>query len=139
MVDKSPPVQHHIKEEENQQQEEKAKLKDTTNSDRQINELMQKMYPLSDYKIMKEIGRGSYGTVASAFCLKTGKEVAIKRIPNAFQSKNNALRLWREVSILSQLPSHPCIVRLNEIIDPKNYPNNFKGLFLVFQKVSTDL
>ena len=40
MVDKSPPVQHHIKEEENQQQEEKAKLKDTTNSDRQINELM---------------------------------------------------------------------------------------------------
>ena len=73
---------HSTKEKEYHQLEDK--LVDINKSDGNNNELLQKMYPIEHYRVIKEIGRGSYGTVASAFCLKTGKDVAIKRIPNAF-------------------------------------------------------
>jgi len=70
--------------------------------------------------------------VASAIDNRTGKEVAIKRIPDAFISKGATLRLWREVSILKQLPNHPCIVRLYDIIEPTKDAKNFRSIFLVF-------
>ena len=95
-------------------------------------EKLRKQYPLANFDIKKEIGRGSNGLVASAIDKRIGKEMAIKRIPDVFVSKGATLRLWREVSILNQLPSHPCIVKLYDIVEPTKDPKNFKSIFLVF-------
>ena len=63
--------------------------------------------------------KGSYGKVFAATS-KTGKKVAIKEVPNVFESRIQALRLLREIRILRYLQKevsttpHQCIVGMCE-------------------------
>lgn len=66
------------------------------------------------FEIKRQLGKGSYGSVAEAVDHLTGRRVAIKRIPDVFDVFENAKRIFREVHILRQM-SHPNIVRLDHI------------------------
>ena len=56
-----------------------------------------------------------------------------------FINSTDALRLLREAKILKNLPPHPKIVKLNEVVEPTNDHLNYKTLYYVFQLAETDL
>ncbi len=53
------------------------------------------------YEFVKRIGNGAYGVVCQAVNKATGQNVAIKKIPKAFQDLVDAKRVLREIKILS--------------------------------------
>jgi len=61
------------------------------------------------------LGVGSYGEVVRAIHIPSNQHVAIKKVwlTNEVDSK----RLLREVSILRELPQHPNIIKLYDVID----------------------
>ena len=52
------------------------------------------------YEFIKQIGIGSYSTVCSCYDKKENRNVAIKKITNAFDDKNDARRVLREIKML---------------------------------------
>ena len=77
--------------------------------------------------------------VARAKHRLTNLPVAIKMIPNVFKNQTNAVRALREVTILKQLPQHPNIVAIEDILEPSNDPNNFNTIFFVMRQMQSDL
>lgn len=59
------------------------------------------------YQVLGLLGRGSFGTVAAATELGTGKKLAIKRIHPIASSRLGARRILREVGIMRALRHHP--------------------------------
>lgn len=53
-----------------------------------------------EYKLEKLLGSGSYGQVAQAIQLTTGKRVAIKRMSNLFIDDVDGKRMLREIVLL---------------------------------------
>ena len=94
----------------------------------------------SKYKLEKILGRGSYGSVAQAIQLETGKKVAVKKISNVFDNTVDCKRILREIIILSQL-DHPCIVKLLEVVVPSSKVEleTFDELYLVLEFCDSDL
>jgi male germ cell-associated kinase len=66
------------------------------------------------YKIIKNVGDGSFGSVAKAINIATNEVVAIKKMKKKFYSWDEAMQL-REIRSLRKL-SHPNIVKLKEVI-----------------------
>lgn len=95
------------------------------------------------YQMMRLLGRGSYGEVAQALDLSTGKAdafVAIKRIRSAFDQEIDAIRLYRELHILRHMRGHQCIIQLLDVVQPpSDNIDDFQDLYLVFEYVDTDL
>jgi hypothetical protein len=89
------------------------------------------------YKLLRLLGRGSYGEVAEASELcraEYDQKVAIKRIISAFDKEMDAIRLFREIHILRRLRGHPCIIQLLDIIPHKVHDiSTFHELYLVFE------
>eukprot|EP00830_Metopus_es_P000636 TRINITY_DN10608_c0_g1_i1.p1 TRINITY_DN10608_c0_g1~~TRINITY_DN10608_c0_g1_i1.p1 ORF type:complete len:443 (-),score=88.28 TRINITY_DN10608_c0_g1_i1:93-1421(-) len=88
------------------------------------------------YEITKLIGKGSYGDVAEAIHKKSGKKVAIKRIYRVFEDLVDCKRILREINILRRT-NHPNIVRLYDIIEPKDI-ETFDTLYLVMEFSQSD-
>lgn len=91
----------------------------------------------SRYELTEVIGKGSYGVVCSAIDRETGKQVAIKKVQNAFDHASDATRILREVTLLRHL-KHPDIVEVLNILLPPN-PRDFNDVFIVFELMETDL
>ena len=91
----------------------------------------------TDYKCEKLLGQGSYGQVAQAIQLSTGKRVAIKKMDNIFEDETDCKRILREVTLLRKL-RHPCVVELIEICFPKD-PENFTTIYVVMEFAESDL
>jgi mitogen-activated protein kinase 1/3 len=53
------------------------------------------------YEVLKQIGSGAYGVVASALDRQRNKKVAIKKVLNAFDDLIDAKRIVREIKLLS--------------------------------------
>ncbi len=87
------------------------------------------------YKMVRMLGRGSYGEVAQAFDLYQGNaSVAIKRIQSPFEQEVDAVRLFREIHILRRLKGHECVIDLLDVIQPPtDNLNDFHDLYLVFE------
>lgn len=77
------------------------------------------------YRVIQQIGDGTYGSVAKAEHLETSELVAIKRMKQKFFSWEECLQL-REIKSLRKL-NHPNIVKLREVIRENN------ELFFVFE------
>lgn len=96
------------------------------------------------YKVIAEVGSGTYGKVYKAKCLKTNDFVALKKIDTRdskimAEGKVNFIQYWgfpitaiREIKLL-KIINHKNILRLREIIVSKaSHRNNFRGsTFLV--------
>ena len=52
------------------------------------------------YEFMKQIGIGSYSIVCSCYDKKENRNVAIKKITNAFDNLQDARRIYREMKML---------------------------------------
>lgn len=89
------------------------------------------------YKCEKILGQGSYGSVAQATQLSTGKRVAIKKMDNIFDDETDCKRILREITLLRKL-KHPCVVELIEILPPQD-PANFTTLYVVLEFAESDL
>lgn len=63
--------------------------------------------------------------------------VAIKKISNTFEQKNNALRTYRELKI-QRLLEHENIVQIQHIIKPANM-KEFKDVYIVMDHMESDL
>eukprot|EP01135_Chromosphaera_perkinsii_P003390 Nk52_evm14s242 gene=Nk52_evmTU14s242 len=83
------------------------------------------------YKIIKQLGDGTYGSVLQARDVETGAVVAIKKMKKKFYSWNECVQL-REVKSLKKL-SHPNIVKLREVIREND------ELFFVFEYMEANL
>jgi hypothetical protein len=90
------------------------------------------------YKMIRILGRGSYGEVAQAVDLfveepKTA-HVAIKRIQSPFEQEVDAIRLYREIHILRRMRGHDCIIQLLNVVQPPTDDlDDFHDLYLVFE------
>jgi mitogen-activated protein kinase 1/3 len=84
-----------------------------------------------DYDLIKNLGAGAYGEVASAVHIPTGKKVAIKKMAGIFEDKVDCSRILREVSILNRL-KHPFIVEMLEIIEPSDL-DKFETIYIVLE------
>ncbi|MGH0188368.1 UNVERIFIED_CONTAM: hypothetical protein FKN15_029281 [Acipenser sinensis] len=73
-----------------------------------------------EYDIIETIGTGAYGVVSSARRRSTGQQVAIKKIPNAFDVVTNAKRTLRELKILKHF-NHDNIIAIKDILRPSVY------------------
>lgn len=87
------------------------------------------------YKMVRMLGRGSYGEVAQAFDLQNGNtSVAIKRIQSPFDQEVDAVRLFREIHILRCLKGNDCVIDLLDVVQPPtNDLEDFNDLYLVFE------
>lgn len=89
---------------------------------------------LKKYTIEDKLGKGAYGVVWRAQEKKTKKQVAVKKIFDAFANDTDAQRTYREVIILQQL-AHPNIIRILNVLPA----DNAKDLYLVFEFMEADL
>ncbi|KAG6484923.1 hypothetical protein ZIOFF_053448 [Zingiber officinale] len=83
------------------------------------------------YKLIKEVGDGTFGTVWRAINKQSGEVVAIKKLKRKYYSWEECLNL-REVKSLRRL-NHPNIVKLKEVIRDSDM------LHLVFEYMDCNL
>mmetsp|Transcript_36736 Transcript_36736/g.87291 ORF Transcript_36736/g.87291 Transcript_36736/m.87291 type:complete len:248 (-) Transcript_36736:1261-2004(-) len=69
---------------------------------------------MNRYKVIKQLGDGTYGSVWKAVNRQTNEVVAIKKMKRKFYSWEECMAL-REVKSLRKL-NHPCVVKLKEVI-----------------------
>lgn len=69
---------------------------------------------MDKYKIIKEVGSGTFGVVWQALNMHNGEVVAIKKMKRKYYSWAECINL-REVKSLRKM-NHPNIVKLNEVI-----------------------
>ena len=55
------------------------------------------------YKMIEVLGKGSYGCVSKARCLRTGRIVACKIMENQTNTEYDTIKLLREIQILRSL------------------------------------
>ena len=79
------------------------------------------------YQMIQKMGKGNYGIVWKAIDNTNRDRVAIKKINNAFANKIDAIRTLREITILSQIGSHPNVLKLHTVQVAKNN----KDIYLV--------
>ena len=91
----------------------------------------------SDFKLIKLLGSGSYGSVCEAIYKPTNTRVAIKKVLNLFNDKVDCKRVLREVHLLRRL-NHPNVVKLYEILEPKD-PETFDSIYLVMEYAQSDI
>lgn len=91
----------------------------------------------SHYEPIKKIGRGLNGIVWSAKCLSHEflSDIALKRLFNAFSSRIDAKRAYREVCYSLEFSGHPNIVSIHDIVAS----GNDMDIYLVMDKIDTDL
>ncbi|KAJ3672595.1 hypothetical protein LUZ60_007316 [Juncus effusus] len=83
------------------------------------------------YKVIKEVGDGTFGSVFRAINKQTGEIVAIKKMKKKYQSWDECMNL-REVKSLRRM-NHPNIVKLKEVIRENEM------LFFVFEFMECNL
>ena len=80
---------------------------------------------MDKYKITKNLGDGTYGSVAMGTNTQNNEVVAIKKMKKKFYSWDECMAL-REIKALRKL-NHPNIVKMKEVIRVNN------DLYLVFE------
>ena len=90
-----------------------------------------------NYDLIKLLGSGSYGQVASAIHKPTGKKVAIKKMDGVFEDDVDCKRILREIKLLRNL-DHPYVVGLFDLLEPKDL-ENFDSIYVVLELAESDL
>ena len=90
-----------------------------------------------DYKILKVLGSGTYGTVCKAQNLKTNQIIAVKRIANLFESIHESKRILREICLLRRMKHNNIIMIYDLLIEGDN--ENFETLYILMEYCQSDL
>ncbi len=91
----------------------------------------------ADYEVIKLLGQGSYGAVASAIHKPTGTKVAIKQMKGVFEDETDCKRILREIAILKSL-KNKFVVSLVDLLKPADV-ENFDTIYLVLTLSESDL
>lgn len=93
-----------------------------------------------NYKILSEVGSGTYGRVYKAQNIKTNKFVALKKIDMSRQEMDGfPITAIREIKLLKMLDHKNIIPLLEIIISKPSVANKFRGsTFLVFDYMDHD-
>jgi len=83
------------------------------------------------------LGKGSYGAVASATHIPSGKKVAIKKMEGVFEDETDCKWILREVKLLRRM-KHPYVVELMDVIEPADR-DTFDTLYIVLEFAESDL
>lgn len=86
---------------------------------------------MNRYKVVKQLGDGTYGSVWKAINRQSQEVVAIKKMKRKYYSWEECMNL-REVKSLRKL-NHPCVVKLKEVIRDND------ELFFVFEFLDCNL
>ena len=89
------------------------------------------------YKVKKRSGIGSYSIVCSCYDKKESRNVAIKKISNAFDDINDARRIFREMKLLRYF-NHDNIIPLLDIQKPDN-KTGYNDVYIITELMETDL
>ena len=89
------------------------------------------------YEYIKQIGVGAYGVVISCHDKKTNRNVAIKKVGNAFEDLIDAKRIVREIKLLRYF-KHDNIVSLIDIQKPPGR-TGFEDIYIITDLMETDL
>ena len=89
------------------------------------------------YEFNKQIGIGSYSIVCSCDDKKESRNVAIKKISNAFDDINDARRIFREMKLLRYF-NHDNIIPLLDIQKPDN-KTGYNDVYIITELMETDL
>lgn len=87
-------------------------------------------------ELVKKVGSGAYGCVASFQDKKTGEKFAVKKVTNAFDDLVDGKRILREVKLLRQL-DHDNIIRIMDMYPPPC--PDFEDIYIVTDLMETDL
>ncbi|CAE7528699.1 NTF4, partial [Symbiodinium pilosum] len=87
-------------------------------------------------ELVKKVGSGAYGCVASFQDKKTGEKFAVKKVTNAFNDLVDGKRILREVKLLRQL-DHDNIIRIMDMYPPPG--PDFDDIYIVTDLMETDL
>mmetsp|Transcript_84054 Transcript_84054/g.218774 ORF Transcript_84054/g.218774 Transcript_84054/m.218774 type:complete len:373 (+) Transcript_84054:124-1242(+) len=87
-------------------------------------------------ELIKKVGSGAYGTVASFKDTKTGTKLAVKKITNAFSDLIDGKRILREVKLLRSF-KHDNIICILDMYPP-DHPD-FDDIYIVTDLMETDL
>lgn len=71
----------------------------------------------SDFKLVRKLGKGAYGSVMQILHMSSQREYACKRYEHVFSDTQRARRLLREMTILKAM-AHPCCNKLLCVIPP---------------------
>lgn len=93
--------------------------------------------PEDKYAPIKVIGKGSYGSVISAFDKEREVKVAVKKMTDIFDDLFDARRVVREIRALRNL-CHENIVTLFDLPMPPQ-PRDFRDVYIVTELVEQDL
>ena len=89
------------------------------------------------YEFIKQIGLGSFSAVCSCYDRKDNRNVAIKKVTNAFDDLEDALHILREIKILSFF-DHDNIVTLLDVPKPDN-KLTYNDVYVITDLMETDL
>ena len=92
----------------------------------------------SRYTPIESIGTGAYGVVCAAKDNRTGRKVAIKKIPRAFDILIVAKRTYRELKILRHL-RHDNVISILDVMEPPEHDNEFNDVYVVLDLMESDL
>lgn len=86
--------------------------------------------------LIKKVGSGAYGTVASFLDKSTGQKVAVKKITDAFHDLIDGKRILREVKLLMTF-RHDNIITIFDMYPPES--PDFDDIYIVTDLMETDL
>ena len=89
------------------------------------------------YEFIKQIGLGSFSAVCSCYDRKDNRNVAIKKVTNAFDDLEDARHILREIKMLSFF-DHDNIVTLLDVPKPDN-KETYNDVYVITDLMETDL
>ncbi|KAG7220727.1 hypothetical protein INR49_017841 [Caranx melampygus] len=90
------------------------------------------------YQSLSPVGSGAYGSVCSAFDMKTSMKVAVKKLSRPFQSIIHAKRTYRELRLLKHM-KHENVIGLLDVFTPATSLKDFTDVYLVTHLMGADL
>lgn len=92
----------------------------------------------TNFRELSAVGTGAYGQVCSAKDLRSGRDVAIKKLSRPFQSVMHAKRAFREIRLLKHM-NHENVISLLDAFTPQGNLDEFVDVYLVTHLMGADL
>ena len=126
---------NHTTESKDQEQEQKTEKSPNKKHSFTISKI--KFTIEEKYEFIKQIGLGSFSAVCSCYDKKDNRNVAIKKVTNAFDDLEDARHILREIKLLSFF-DHDNIVTLLDVAKPEK-KLDYNDVYVITDLMETDL
>ena len=90
------------------------------------------------YRMVKIVGKGTYGEVIAASDFVNGGTYAIKKLPQFLRHPKVAMLALREIKLMNELGAHACLMGIHELQKPLDY-DHFEDLYIIQPLMEMDL